>query len=69
MPVPTTILDYYADVSLSVDIMHANKVPLLVSISEHIHYGTIRAVDSMKIPLLEDEIKRIICMYSVRTWF
>jgi hypothetical protein len=66
MPVPTTILEYYVDVSLAVDIMHVNKVPLLVSISEHIHYGTIRALDSMKISILEDEIKHIIRMYSVR---
>ena len=66
MTVPTTILDYYVDVSLSVDIMHVNKVPFLISISQHIHYGTIRALDSMKIPILEEEIKRIIRMYSVR---
>jgi hypothetical protein len=66
MPVPTTILDYYTDVSLSVDVMHVNQVPFLVSISEHIHYGTIRGLDSMKIPTLEEEINRIIRAYSVR---
>jgi hypothetical protein len=66
LPVPTTILDYYKDVSVSVDIMFVNKVPFLVSISEHIHYGTINALDTMKIPILEDEIKRIIRLYAVR---
>jgi hypothetical protein len=66
LPVPTTILNYYVDVSLSVDIMHVNKIPFLISISEHIHYGTINALDSMKIPILEEEIKRIIRLYSVR---
>lgn len=52
-------------VSLSVDVMHVNQVPFLISISEHIHYGTIKSLDSMKIPILEDEIKRIIQLYSV----
>jgi hypothetical protein len=66
MPVPTTILDYYKDVTLSVDILYVNKVPFLVSISEHIHYGTIRAIESMKISVLEEEIKRIIQLYAVR---
>jgi hypothetical protein len=46
--------------------MHVNKVPLLISISDHIHYGTIKALDSMKIPVLEQEIGRIIKMYAVR---
>jgi hypothetical protein len=66
MPVPTTVLDYYKDVELSIDVMHVNKVPFLVSISEHIHFGTITALDSMKIPVLEDDIKKIIRLYSVR---
>lgn len=64
--VPTKILDYYTSVTLSIDVMHVNKVPLLVSISEHIHYGTVKALDSMKIPVLELEIERIIKLYAVR---
>ena len=66
MPLPTTILDYYKDVELSIDVMHVNKIPFLVSISEHVHYGTVSALDSMKIPIMEDEIKKIIQLYAVR---
>jgi hypothetical protein len=66
LPVPTTILDYYSDITLSVDVMHVNQVPFLISLSDHVHYGTIRALDSMKIPNMEDEIKRIIRLYAVR---
>jgi hypothetical protein len=66
IPVPTKMLDYYSSVTLSVDVMHVNKVPFLISISEHIHYGTIKALDSMKIPILEQEIERIIKLYAVR---
>ncbi|OEU08874.1 hypothetical protein FRACYDRAFT_249219 [Fragilariopsis cylindrus CCMP1102] len=64
--VPTKILDYYSSVTLSIDVMHVNKVPFLISVSEHIHYGTIKALDSMKIPVLELEIQRIIKLYAVR---
>ncbi|OEU11892.1 hypothetical protein FRACYDRAFT_245012 [Fragilariopsis cylindrus CCMP1102] len=64
--VPTKILDYYSSVTLSIDVMHVNKVPFLISVSEHIHYGTIKALDSMKIPILELEIQRIIKLYAVR---
>jgi hypothetical protein len=64
--VPTKILNYYTSVTLSVDVMHVNKVPLLVSISEHIHYGTVKALDLMKVPVLEQEIERIIKLYAVR---
>jgi hypothetical protein len=67
IPVPTRILDYYNSVTLSVDIMHVNKVPLLIRVSYHIHYGTIKALDSMKIPVLEQEIiGRVIKLYAVR---
>jgi hypothetical protein len=66
MPVPTKISDYYTNVALSVDVMHVNKVPFLVSISEHIHHGTISALDSMKIPILEEEVKRIIRLFDKR---
>ena len=66
LPVPTTILDYYKNVELSVDVMHVNQVPLLVSVSKNIHYGTIKALNSMKIPIMEEEIKRVIRMYAVR---
>ena len=38
--VPPTILDYYKEVEIYVDVMHVNRIPFLVSISKHIHYGS-----------------------------
>jgi hypothetical protein len=66
IPVPTKILNYYSSVTLSIDVMHVNKVPFLISISTNIHYGTIKALDSMKIQVMEQEIERIIKLYAVR---
>ena len=51
---------------LSVDVLHVNQIPFLVSVSKNIHYGTIKALDSMKIPIMEDEIKCVNRMYEVR---
>jgi hypothetical protein len=47
--VPTKILDCYNSVTHSIDVMHVNKVPLLISISEHIHYGTINRIPAMAV--------------------
>ena len=65
-PVPTSIFDYYKNFVLSVDVLFVNQIPFLASISKNIHYGTVKALDPMKIPVLEDEIKRVIRMYAVR---
>ena len=64
--VPPQMLDYYKDVSLSIDVMHVNQVPILISISKNIHYGTCHALLSMKIPTMEAEILDIIKTYSAR---
>ena len=64
--VPTTIMDYYRNVELSIDVMHMNQVPFLVSVSKHIHYATVEALDDMKIPTLESGIKRVISTYRIR---
>ena len=65
-PVPTSIFDYYKNVVLSADVLFVIQIPYLASISKNIHYGTIKALDSMKILVMEDEIKRVIRMYAVR---
>ena len=65
-PVPISIIDYYKNVVSSADVLFVNQIPFLASISKHIHYGTVKALDSMKIPVMEDEIKHVIHMYAVR---
>ena len=46
--------------------LHVNDVPFLTSISNHMHYGTYKAVDIMKAPTLEDRLKNIIQCYAAR---
>ena len=49
MPVDiTSILKYYGEVTLCVDLMYVNKVPLLVTLSRNIKCGTVEAVADWK---------------------
>ena len=61
-----SIFDYYKNIVLSMDVVHVNQFPFLVSVSKNIHYGTITALDSMNKPVMEDKIKRSNRMYAVR---
>ena len=63
---PPTILNYYKDVVLSIDILFVNRVPFLATISRNIHYGTIAALPNMKIETLEREIESVMRGYSTR---
>ena len=40
----TTILKHYGEITLCVDLMYVNKVPLLVTLSWNIKFGTMEAV-------------------------
>ena len=64
--VPPTIMEYYKNVVLSIDVLHVNKIPFLMSISKDIHYGTVDALDDMKIPTLEKTINKIFRLYRLR---
>ena len=63
---PPTIMEYYKNVDLSVDVLHVNRLPFLTSVSKNIHYSTIDALDNMKIPTMENVIEKLIRSYSVR---
>lgn len=65
IPVSTFIMDYYKPVTLSVDVMYVKKMPILVSVSKQFYYSTICALESMKIPLLGNEVKRVIQIYAL----
>ena len=63
---PPTILTDYGSVQLVADVLHVNDVPFLTSISNHLHYGTSKAVDNLKAPTLEDGLKNVIRSYAIR---
>ena len=63
---PSTIIEYYGKVELSIDVLHLNIIPFLTSISKNIHYGTINALHNTKIPTMVDCIDKILWSYGIR---
>ena len=59
----TSILEHYGEVTLCVDLMYINKVPLLVTLSRNIKFGTIEAVADRKESMLLKSIKGVISLY------
>ncbi|KAL7578765.1 hypothetical protein ACA910_015995 [Epithemia clementina (nom. ined.)] len=43
----TSVRDRYRELTLSMDIMHVNGVPFLVTLSRHLHFGTINALPNL----------------------
>jgi hypothetical protein len=65
-PVPPSILKRYHAVTLCVDIMFVNRIPFLVSISQHLRFGTIELLPSRTSQDLLTAIHRIAALYASR---
>ena len=59
----TSILKYYDEITLCVDLMYVNKVPLLVTLSRNIKFGTMEAVADRKEATLLKCIKGVVSLY------
>ena len=59
----TSILKYYGEITLCVDLMYVNKVPLLVTLSRNIKFGTMEAVADRKEATLLKCIKGVVTLY------
>ena len=59
----TTILKHYGEVTLCVDFMYVNKVPLLVTLSRNIKFGTMEAVADRKEATILKCIKGVVALY------
>ena len=65
MPVDiTSILKYYGEVTLCVDLMYVNRVPLLVTLSRNIKVGTVEAVKDRKEATLLKGIATVTTLYQ-----
>ena len=66
IPVPPTIKQYYASITLCADIMFVNKIPILASVSRNIHYSTATVLQSAKADDLYSGISGIMKQYQFR---
>ena len=64
--IPQQIMDNYGEVTVSIDIMKVNKIPFLVSISDHIHYGTSTAMPDMTEETMFSVLKELDQFYMRR---
>jgi len=63
---PPSILSQYKNVTLYVDVAFVNKIPFLISLSKHIHFGTVEAIPKRQLPHLKQGIEAIDKVYKMR---
>ena len=66
LPVPDSVLKNYREITLSVDVFHVNGVRFLVTISRHLSFRTVRALNNMRKSTLLNAIKTTIGTYESR---
>ena len=59
----THILKYYGEVTLCIDLMYMNKVPLLVTLSRNVKFGTVEAAKDRKETTLMKSIAMGVTLY------
>ena len=59
----TPILKIYGEVTLCVDLMYVNKIPLLVTLSRNVKFGTVEAVMDRKEATLLKSIANVATLY------
>jgi hypothetical protein len=63
---PMTIMEKYRELILCVDVMFVNKLPLLVTISRGIKFGTVKSIESRKLKELLTAVKSVKRIYALR---
>ena len=61
--VPASVLKWYQNVTLCIDIMYVNRVAMMISISRNIKFATIEAIPSNKTAILIKGVKAILQIY------
>jgi hypothetical protein len=64
--VPPSILQWYQQVVLAIDIMFVNKIPFLVTTSRGLHFGTVENLPNRQVPSVSDGLKRVLQVYHRR---
>jgi Zinc knuckle len=60
---PSETMSRYRKITLCIDVMYINKIPMLVSISRNIKFGTVEDIPNRTAKVLLDGIKKIIKLY------
>jgi hypothetical protein len=63
-PLPPQVMSRYRNVTLAADVMHVNGIPMLITISRNIRYGTVEALPNRHIGMLVSGIKSVATVYK-----
>jgi hypothetical protein len=63
-PLPPSIMDRYQNVTLCVDIMFVNEIPMLVTLSRNIKFATVEGLSKRNTANLMKGIKSVISIYQ-----
>ena len=66
LPLPPTIMDRYRNVTLCADVMHVNGIPMMVTLSRNIKFGTVEALPSRSEPNLINCLVSVARVYKQR---
>jgi hypothetical protein len=56
----------YENVTLSIDIMFINKIPFFITISRHLHFGTVESITDRQTSTVAAALTRVISIYRRR---
>ena len=62
--VPASVLEWYRNFTLCIDIMYVNQVAMMISVSRNIKFATIQAIPSNKTAILIKGVKGILQIYQ-----
>jgi hypothetical protein len=61
---PPAVMSRYRDVTLCVDVMYINRVPMVVTFSRNIRFTTVQAIPNRTSAVLLNSIKSVIAIYQ-----
>ena len=67
MEIPKSILECNKNITLSIDIMYVNKIPFVTTISRHVKFTTVEAIQKRTKAQLSENIKNVVAIYTQHT--
>ena len=61
---PPTIIEQYGNVMISADIMHVNGIPIFVTRSRHIRFGTVDVLPSLQADDIGKALRHVVNIYA-----
>jgi len=64
--VPLDVYEQYKEVTLSVDVMFVNQLPMFITVSHHIKFGTVALINNCQRSTLVESLRQVQTIYLQR---